>query len=289
MTEALSDRGIDLHTIEMLGQVLHPMDRPITDRVMEELSNKGVTVHLNSKVLSFGGNNGRVTSVDVEGMEQEFPAEIVILGSGIRPRSELAIEAGIECGEFDGIMVDERQKTSDPDIYAGGDCVEQRHLVTGTPAYIPLGPAANKHGRVAAINVTGSDELFPGVVGTAVMKVFDLTVSRTGLTESEALKAGYDFFSSTITSREKAGYYPGVRKLVIHVVAEKSGRLLGAQIAGGETAAKRIDPFAVALHNGMTLHEMEYMDLSYAPPYSPTIDPVGRAAQVAERRRSRLE
>lgn len=289
MAEALRSRKISVHLVEMLPQVLNPLDSPIVSRVMEELELQGVTVHLNAKVIRFEGRENRVTGACIEGREQPVPAELVVLGSGVRARSELAGAAGLRVGEWGGIVVDERQRTSDPDIYAGGDCVEQTHLVTGRPAYIPLGPAANKHGRVAAINATGGEETFPGVVGTAVMKVFGLTISRTGLTESQAAENGFDYFGSTIQSKERAGYYPGGKKLTIHVVAEKaSGRLLGAQIVGGETAAKRIDPFAVALYNRMRLHDIAQLDLSYAPPYSPVLDPVNVAAQVGENRRRKL-
>jgi len=282
MAEALVERNIKVQVVEMLSQVLSPMDEPITDRVMEELKKNGVQVHLKSKVEQLHGKNGAVTGVMVAGMTNELPADMVILGSGIRPNSALAKEAGLEVGNSGGILVDERQQTSHKDIFAGGDCVEQKHLVTGGQTYVPLGPAANKHGRVAGINISGGKAVFPGVVGTAVMKVFDLTISRTGLMESQASDNGFDFFSNTIKSRERAGYYPNSGQLIIHVIAEKkTGRLLGAEICGGTTAAKRIDPFAVALHNEMTLDEVAMLDLSYAPPYSPVLDPVGVAAQVA--------
>lgn len=289
MAEALRSRNIKVDLVEMLPQVLNPLDAPIVSRVMEELEAQGVTVHLSAKVTRFEGAEDRVTGACIEGREQPIPAELVVLGSGVRARSALAEAAGLRVGELGGIVVDERLRTTDPAIYAGGDCVEQTHLVTGAPTYIPLGPAANKHGRVAAINATGGEETFPGVVGTAVMKVFDLTISRTGLTESQAAENGFEYFGSTIQSKERAGYYPGGKKLTIHVVAEQAtGRLLGAQIVGGETAAKRIDPFAVALHNRMTLHDIAQLDLSYAPPYSPVLDPVNVAAQVGENRRRKL-
>jgi len=282
MAEALTQREIDLHLIEMLPQVLNPMDEPITEKVMKELDRHNVDVRLDSKVSAIHGKNGKVTSISIEGAPEPIPAGIVILGSGVRPNTQLAEQAGLTIGEFGGIRVDAHQRTNDPDIYAGGDCVEQHHIVTGKPTYIPLGPAANKHGRVAAVNVLGGEAEFPGVVGTAVMKVFGLTVSRTGLTTYQAKKGGFDFIEQTIQSRERAGYYPGGRKLTLHLVGEKkTGKLLGAQIAGGETAAKRIDPYAVALHNHMKLPDIAMLDLSYAPPYSPVLDPVGVAAQVA--------
>lgn len=282
MAEALVERNMQVQIVEMLPQVLYPMDKPITDRVMEELKNNGVQVHLESKVKKLIGKDNTVTRVVIDGVSAELSADMVILGSGIRPNSALAKEAGLDVGESGGIVVDERQQTSHKDIFAGGDCVEQKHLVTGTQTYIPLGPAANKHGRVAGINISGGKSVFPGVVGTTVMKVFDLTISRTGLLESQASDNGFDFFSNTIKSRERAGYYPNSGQLIIHVIAEKeTGKLLGAEICGGSTAAKRIDPFAVALHNKMTLDEIAMLDLSYAPPYSPVLDPVGVAGQVA--------
>lgn len=282
MAEALVERNIKVQVVEMLPQLLSPMDKPITERVMEELKKNGVEVHLESKVEKLRGVDGAVARVMIEGMTNELPADMVILGSGIRPNSALAEEAGLEVGNSGGILVDDRQQTSHKDIFAGGDCVEQKHLVTGGPTYVPLGPAANKHGRVAGINISGGKAVFPGIVGTAVMKVFGLTISRTGLMESQAKGSGFKFFGNTIKSRERAGYYPNSGQLIIHVVAEQgTGRLLGAEICGGTTAAKRIDPFAVALYNEMTLDEIAMLDLSYAPPYSPVLDPVGVAAQVA--------
>lgn len=282
MTEALTARGVEVQIIEMLPQVLSPMDEPVTAKVMEELQSQDITVHLASKANALRGKNGKIQSVTVAGMDKPIPAEIVIVASGIKPNSELAVHSSLEVGESGGIIVDANMQTSDPKIYAGGDCVEQYHIVSGKPAYVPLGPAANKHGRIAALNVVGNSVEFPGIVGTAVMKVFDLTISRTGLTETQAEDAGFDYFTQTIQTKERAGYYPGGKKLTLHlVVEENSGRLLGAQIAGGTTAAKRIDPYAVALHNGMKIQDIALLDLSYAPPYSPVLDPVGLAAQVA--------
>lgn len=288
MAEALRERELGAEIVEMLPQVLNPMDEAITDVVMEELKRHNVPVHLDSKVTNIIGKDGKVSAVEIQGFEEPVSAEMVILGSGIRPNSQIAKDAGLKVGDLGGILVNDRMQTNDPDIYAGGDCVEQYHIVTGKSAFVPLGPAANKHGRTAAINVTGGNAEFPGIVGTAVMKVFDLTISRTGITEKEARENGLPHFGQTIETRERAGYYKPAGKLTIHVVANKlSGQLLGAQIVGGETAAKRIDPFAVALHNKMTLDEVAMLDLSYAPPYSPVIDPVGVAAQVAASKREK--
>lgn len=282
MAEALRAHGITLHLVEMLPQVLNPMDEPIVKEVMEELERHEVAVHLDTKVEAIGGKNGKVSGVRLANSDEMLSAEMVILGSGVTPNIELAEKSGLEIGQTGGIVVNERQQTSDPLVYAGGDCVEQKHLVTGGKTWVPLGPTANRHGRIAGMNISGERTTFPGVVGTAVMKVFDLTVARSGLMESQAKNEGFNIISSTIESRERAGYYPNPGHLKIHIIAEKtSGRLLGAEICGGDTAAKRIDPFAVALHNKMRLDEIAMLDLSYAPPYSPVLDPVGIAAQVA--------
>ncbi|MCF7803457.1 MAG: FAD-dependent oxidoreductase [Candidatus Marinimicrobia bacterium] len=289
MAEALRSRDLQVYLIEMLPQVLNPMDKPITEKVMAELDRHEVRTRLNTRVKPIRGEGGTVNTIDIGENDESLPVEMIILGTGIRPNADLAERAGLATGEFGGITVDDHLLTDDPDIYAAGDCVEQHHLVSGKPAYVPLGPAANKHGRIAALHLLGEPVAFPGIVGTAVMKVFDLTVSRTGLTESQAEEAGFNYFSQTVKSRERAGYYPGSGELTIHLVIEReSGRLLGAQIAGGETAAKRIDPYAVALHNQMRIQDIALLDLSYAPPYSPVIDPVGLAAQVASGKMNKM-
>jgi NADPH-dependent 2,4-dienoyl-CoA reductase/sulfur reductase-like enzyme len=167
-------------------------------------------------------------------------------------------------------------------VWAAGDCVESFHLVSRKPFFVALGTVANKQGRVAGINIGGGYATFPGVVGTAVSKICDVEVARTGLQEKEIERLGLEYVSATIESRTRAGYYPGAGRITVKVLAEKgSGRLLGGQIVGIEGAAKRIDVFAMALHAGFAVQEMINLDLSYAPPYSPVWDPVLIAARKA--------
>jgi NADPH-dependent 2,4-dienoyl-CoA reductase/sulfur reductase-like enzyme len=207
----------------------------------------------------------------------------VVLGLGTRPNSALAKGAGLPVGRSGGIVTDRRMRVPGHDgIWAGGDCVESLHLVSGEPVSIPLGTHANKQGRVAGINLGGGYATFRGVVGTAMSKVCDLEIARTGLTEREAERAGFSFITATIRSDSRAGYYPGAAGMTVKLLAERnSGRLLGGQIVGREAAAKRIDVLAVALWNRMTVDEMTALDLGYAPPFSPVWDPVLVAARKA--------
>jgi NADPH-dependent 2,4-dienoyl-CoA reductase/sulfur reductase-like enzyme len=206
-----------------------------------------------------------------------------VLGLGVRPNTALAAEAGLPIGPTGGIRVDLRMRVVDvPGVWAAGDCVESVHRVSGQPVYVPLGTHANKQGRVAGINIGGGYATFAGVVGTAVTRVCDLEVGRTGLREAEATAAGFEFVSVRVESTNRAGYYPGARPMTVKLIAERrSGRLLGAQIVGWSEAAKRIDVLAVALWNRMTVDEMAGLDLGYAPPYAPVWDPVLVAARKA--------
>jgi NADPH-dependent 2,4-dienoyl-CoA reductase/sulfur reductase-like enzyme len=214
---------------------------------------------------------------------ETLPADIVVLGLGVRPNIALAQAAGIAIGETGGIKVDAHMRTSVDGIWAAGDCIETVHRVTGRPVRIALGTHANKEGRVAGENATGGNARFDGVVGTAVTKVCAYEIGRTGLTEREANAAGFDAAATTIESTTRAGYYPGAQPITVKVVAERgTGRLLGAQIIGREGAAKRIDVLATAIWAGLTVTEVAELDLGYAPPFSPVWDPVIIAARRAQ-------
>jgi NADPH-dependent 2,4-dienoyl-CoA reductase/sulfur reductase-like enzyme len=212
-----------------------------------------------------------------------IPADLVVLGLGARPNTGLAAAAGMPLGPAGGIRVDLRMRVVGMDrVWAAGDCVETVHRVTGQQVHIPLGTHANKQGRVAGINIGGGYATFLGVVGTAVTRVCDLEVGRTGLREREAAAAGYEFVTAHAESNNQAGYLPGAEPMTVKLIAERSsGRLLGAQIVGRSHAAKRIDALAVALWNRMTVDEMAGLDLGYAPPYAPVWDPVLIAARKA--------
>jgi NADPH-dependent 2,4-dienoyl-CoA reductase/sulfur reductase-like enzyme len=225
-------------------------------------------------------DGGRVTAVQMAA--SAVPADIVVIGLGVRPNAELARAAGIGVGAAGGITVDDRMRTDTPHVWAAGDCVESRHRITGQSVVVALGTHANKQGRVVGANIAGGDALFGGVLGTAITRFKHVEIARTGLTEREAAAAGLSAMGVITEASSRAHYYPGAQPMKIKMVVERgTGRLLGAQIVGGAGAAKRIDVLATALWNGMTVAEMAGMDLSYAPPFSPVWDPVLLAAGKA--------
>jgi len=283
LAEALVMRGLRVALVEAAPQPMTTLDPDMGALVAEALRGSGVELHLGEAVEGFDASDGRVRAVRTK--RTTLPADIVILGLGVRPNSDLAAHAGIAVGEqTKGIVTDDRMRTSADGVWAAGDCVETRHRVSGRPVAIALGTHANKQGRVVGINATGGDASFPGVIGTAVSKICKYEVARTGLNEREAADGGFDAAAATIESTTRAGYFPGASKIRVKAVAERgSGRLLGAQIVGEEGAAKRIDVLATAIWNEMTADELSYVDLSYAPPLSPLWDPVLVAArQVAD-------
>jgi NADPH-dependent 2,4-dienoyl-CoA reductase/sulfur reductase-like enzyme len=212
----------------------------------------------------------------------DFVADLVVVSVGVRPNVALAREAGIRLGESGAIAVDDRMRTSADGVFAAGDCAEAHHLVSGRAAYIPLGTTANKQGRVAGANAVGGDEHFGGIVGTAGFKLFDMEVARTGLGAAELERLGIEAVEALSKQESRARRYPGSRELTTVLYVERaSARLLGAQMAGAGVVAKRIDVLATALHAKMTVHDVEGLDLSYAPPFAPVYDPVLIAARVA--------
>jgi NADPH-dependent 2,4-dienoyl-CoA reductase/sulfur reductase-like enzyme len=209
-----------------------------------------------------------------------LPADIVVLGIGVRANSALARAAGIAVGESGGITTDAQMRTSVAGVWAAGDCVESYHRVSRKMVVIPLGTHANKQGRIVGTNVTGGHATFGGVIGTAATKICDFEIGRTGLSEREAADAGFDHVATTIESTTRAGYYRGTMPITVKMVAERpSGRLLGAQIIGREGAAKRIDVLATAIWNEMSVDDIVQLDLAYAPPFAPVWDPVLIAAR----------
>jgi NADPH-dependent 2,4-dienoyl-CoA reductase/sulfur reductase-like enzyme len=280
MAEALILRGLEVSLVERMPQVMGTLDPDMGALVSDALRHIGVTLYLEESLQSFAVERGRVQAVVTD--QRTLPADVVILGLGVRPNSSLAGEAEIPLGEKGAVRVNERMQTAVEGVWAAGDCVESFHLVSRKPFYVALGTVANKHGRVAGINLGGGYATFPGVVGTAVSKVCAVEVARTGLQETEIQRLGWEYVSAKIESKTRAGYYPGAGSITVKVLAEKgSGRLLGGQIVGIEGAAKRIDVLATALHAGFTVQEMIHLDLSYAPPYSPVWDPVLIAARKA--------
>ncbi len=281
MAEAFRGRGIHVELFEMLPHVLDPFGEVVAERVEAHLREESVAVHLDTMVDAIRGSRGRVTAIEADG--EEYPVEMVLVGTGIAPNAELAEAAGIELGETGAIATDEYGRTSADDVFAAGDCAEAGNVVTGQPDYVPLALTANRHGRAIGQTVASGDlhEVGP-MAGTAVVKVFDLEVARTGvIDEDEAAAAGFDPVSVTIEAESRAHYYPGGTPITIQMVADaESGSVLGAAMVGREGVAKRIDTVATALHAGMTVDEVENLDLAYAPPFSPVWDPVLTTAKV---------
>jgi len=278
-TEALARSGCRVTIVEMQPQTLGILDAEMARLVELHLESKGVKVLTDTKVLSFEGD-GKVHRVVTD--HGALPADLVIMGIGVRPNTALARAAGLEIGETGGIKVDEHMRTSDPDIYAAGDCVECTDILTGRPAYVPLGSTANKQGRVAAVNLCGGEDSFPGILGSTICKVFDYCVARTGLTERAARELGYTVTIAMAPAPDRANYLPAARMLLLKLVVDRdTRRLLGAQAVGPGAGDKRIDIAATAIAAGMTVDQVAGLDLSYAPPYSPAMDNLITAANVA--------
>ncbi|MFC4894307.1 FAD-dependent oxidoreductase [Streptosporangium amethystogenes subsp. fukuiense] len=287
MAEALVRRGLKVSLVDAAGQPMSTLDPDMGALIADALRDLGIRVHLGERVEGFEESGGHVTAVRTENLT--LPADLVVLGLGTRPNSALAEAAGIEVGETSGIRTDRRMRTPTEGVWAAGDCVETFHLVSRQPVAIALGTHANKQGRVAGINIGGGHASFPGVVGTAVSKICEYEVARTGLTTAEAARAGFEPVGEIMESTTRAGYYPGARRMKIKMIADRgTGRLLGAQIVGQEGAAKRIDALAIAVWHEMTVEEITGLDLSYAPPFAPVWDPVLIAARKAAEHLERL-
>ncbi|UQX03599.1 FAD-dependent oxidoreductase [Streptomyces sp. RerS4] len=283
MAEALVERGFEVTVLNRGEQPMSTLDPDMGGLVHSAMNRMGIRTVSRAEVAKIlTDEEGRARAVATEDGE-EYPADVVVLGIGVEPRTALAREAGLPLGESGGLLTDLSMRVRGyEDIWAGGDCVEVLDLVAGRNRHIPLGTHANKHGQVIGSGVGGGYATFPGVVGTAVSKVCDLEIARTGLRERDALAAGLRFVTATIRSTNTAGYYPGAAEMTVKMLAERrTGRLLGVQIVGGAGAAKRVDIAAVALTAGMTVEQVVSLDLGYAPPFSPVWDPVLVAARKA--------
>lgn len=283
--EALRQKGMQVTVIEMRDQLLPGiLDPEMSFLVEKQLKLQGVTVITGKAVTGFIGD------VAVEGVlagDQRFPADLVVLAPGVTPNAELARSAGLEVGITGAISVDNRLCTNDPHIYACGDCCETTHLITGRKVHIPLGSTANKQGRVAGINAAGGDATFTGVIGTSILRVFNMNVGKTGLTEAEARANGFEVETVLSPSHDKAHFFPGAKPIVLKLVAEsKTGRILGLQAAGEGVVDKRIDVAATAITFGATAEQLSQLDLAYAPPYSTAMDNLIVAADILKNKRA---
>ncbi len=284
VADALVSRGMQVTILERSGTVLEAIEPEIGERVEAVLAQHGVRLIKHAAATAIAGDTQRRAVAAQYGASGTEPADLVLMATGIVPRTDLAAAAGIEIGPTGAIAVDERMLTSRSSIYAAGDCAEVRHLVTGKPAYVPLGTTANKQGRVAGENAAGGNARFEGVVGTLATQVFELAVARTGLSVATAKQHGFQPDAVTLTSTSRAKYFHGKPILVKLIWDRTTGRLLGCQMAGEEGIAKRIDVAAMALHARMRIPDMLHLDLSYAPPFAPVWDPILIAANEANKK-----
>ena len=281
MAEALTRWGLHVTVVEMLPHILPGLlDEEGAVYLTRYLRSEGVDILTGVRVTRFvGSDEGVVTRVVAS--EKEIPSDLVLVATGVRPNATLAKDAGLEIGKTGGIVTNEYLETSDPDIYAGGDCVESIHMITGEKVYVPLGSTANKHGRVIANNIMGYREKFKGILSTGVLKVFEYNVGKTGLTEQEARQAGLDVVTTLSPAMDSAHYHPNHKPLFLKLVADrKTNKLVGLQAVGFGDAVKRVDVMATALSFGATVDDLPALDLGYAPPYSTAVDIAAHAANV---------
>ncbi|WP_328402047.1 FAD-dependent oxidoreductase [Nocardia sp. NBC_00403] len=282
MAEALIKRDFEVTMVNRGDEPMSTLDPDMGALVRIAMCDMGVEIVSSAEVTEIRiGADGRASAVVTS--ECEYPADVVVLGIGVRPETALAEAAGLPLGKHGGLLTDLAMRVrGHENIWAGGDCVEVFDLVSGLERHIALGTHANKHGQIIGSGIGGGYATFPGVVGTAVSKVCDVEVARTGLREKDARAAGLQFVTVTIESTSRSGYYPGAATMTVKMIAERrTGRLLGVQIVGREGAGKRVDIAAVALTARMTVEQMTGLDLGYAPPFSPVWDPVLVAARKA--------
>jgi NADPH-dependent 2,4-dienoyl-CoA reductase/sulfur reductase-like enzyme/rhodanese-related sulfurtransferase len=280
MVENLVRRGAAVTVVELQPQVLPPLDPEMTTPILDELRAQGVTVLLGTSAAAFEPSAGGLTVRLTSG--QELPARLAILGVGVRPENALAVAAGLAVGPRGGIKVNDHMQTSDPDVYAVGDAVEVKDFVTGEPAQVPLAGPANRQGRIAADHAFGVPGRYRGTQGTAIVRAFGKTAALTGASEKTLKRLGRRYRKVYVHPAHHAGYYPGAEAMVLKLLfAPDTGKLLGAQAVGGAGVDKRIDVLAVAIQAGMTVFDLEEVELAYAPQFGAAKDPVNMAGFVA--------
>jgi NADPH-dependent 2,4-dienoyl-CoA reductase/sulfur reductase-like enzyme len=284
MAEVLQTRGLHVTVVLADPLPMAQLDDDMAELVCKAMGDMGIDVQTEQPV--------REIELDADGQARavvtdagRYPADLVVLGLGMGPEAELARAAGLGIGVTGAVDVDRSQRSrTNPEVFAAGDCSQTYHRLSGEPAHVALGTHANKQGRVAGSVIGGRPARFAGVLGTAMTRVGELEVARTGLCTTQAESAGYDLRAETIDATTRAGYFPGAAPITVKVITERgSGLLLGAQIVGGPGSGKRIDVFATAIWAEMSAEQLAGSDLSYAPPFSPTYDPVVVAARVVSR------
>ena len=283
LLEALVRQNLKVNIIEYAPYIMPIFDEDMSKLIenqLESVNNGRFNIYTSEVATEFSGDNDGLCCVRTAS-GSELPADFAVLCTGVTPNVEIAKDAGIEIGVTGAIKVNDKMETNIPDIYACGDCVEENLLVSNTKIWLPLGSNANKEGRTAAINACGGEDRFPGVLGSSVTRCLNLTMSMTGLTEKKAAALGYSPVSVTVTKNDKVGYMPDVNNITLKLTADyETGLILGAQAIGAGDADKRINALTAALLGKMTVEEFYKNDLTYAPPYSPTIDPLLNAAQL---------
>jgi NADPH-dependent 2,4-dienoyl-CoA reductase/sulfur reductase-like enzyme len=283
MAEALVKRGVEVTVVEAMDQVFPGMlDFEMGAILRRYLQNKGVKVRTGEQVTSFGSDDeGRLSQVYTD--KGEFPAELAVVAVGVRPNVDLARQAGLDIGETGAIKVDRQLRTSDPDIYAGGDCAENFHRLLNRPVFVSSGQLANIQGRIIGTNLVGGQAVYHGMVGTTLARVFEYTAGGTGLSEAAARREGLDVVTGLVPGPDHAHYLPQSLFVGLKMVAERAtGRVLGVQVVGPGDCAKRLDVAAAAITMGATVDDMAQFNLGYAPPYSVAIDVLTNAAQVMQ-------
>lgn len=286
--EALADSGMNVNVVEMLSQLLMFLDWELAKLVEKHVASKGITVHTENGVAEFLGENGKLTGVKLND-GSVVPCELAVVAIGVVPNVDLAREAGLDIGGFGGIVVDEHMRTSDPNIYAAGDCVEILNRITGKKTYAPYGDLANLEARVAADNIVlGDSSTFPGTVNSGICKVFDFSAGSTGLSEKRAKAEGYKVVTATNASPDKPGFM-GAKLLVSKMVADaETGRILGFQCVGAGEVNRQVAEAAMAVMNGNTIYDIGVADLPYAPPFSLAIDHFIATAHILENKMAGL-
>ncbi|PIQ28504.1 hypothetical protein COW36_12995 [bacterium (Candidatus Blackallbacteria) CG17_big_fil_post_rev_8_21_14_2_50_48_46] len=281
MAEGLKKRGLEVTVLEKLPGVMGNLHPGITEKVAAELAAHEVNLHLNVTVQGFEGQNGSVTQVLTD--QGAFDADLVVISLGVRPNLDFLKDSGIPLGATGALAVNAQQETGKADIYAAGDCAESFHRIIEKPVFIPLALTANRQGRVAGANICGDQDSFPGVLGSAVTKVFDYVIARTGIDTATAEREGIPYKTAEAKAPAKAHYYKGHGEVWVQLIYHaETLRLLGALMAGtDESLGKRSDIVATALSAGMSVIELSDLDLSYAPPFAPVWDPILQAANKA--------
>ena len=280
LVENFVRRGIATTVVELQDQVLPPFDKEMTTPIAQELASKGVALLLGQSAEAFESAPDGLAVRLKSG--QRLPAQLVVLGVGVRPENKLAVEAGLEAGPRGGIRVNDHLQTSDPDIYAVGDAIEIKDFVTGDPAQVPLAGPANRQGRIAADNIFGRSARYRGTQGTAIVRVFDKTAAMTGASEKVLKRSKRSYRKVYVHPTQHAGYYPSAEAMTLKLLFDpETGKVLGAQAVGGDGVDKRIDVLAVAIQAGMTVFDLEEMELAYSPQYGSAKDPINMAGFVA--------